>query len=142
MKLSENFTLEELIESQAARRNVITEQFQPSQAVIENLKRLCINMLQPLRDGIDKPIKISSGFRCKRLNKKIKGAVNSHHIEGKAADIQAVGYTNKELFDYINKNMSFTQLIWEYGTKQEPAWVHVSWDKNDLKKEILYIGVK
>jgi zinc D-Ala-D-Ala carboxypeptidase len=142
MNFTENFSLEELIESQTARRNVITEQFLPSQAVIENLRKLSINLLQPLRDGIDKPIKISSGFRCKRLNKKIGGASNSEHVEGKAADIQAVGYTNKELFEYIKENMTFRQLIWEYGTKEEPAWVHVSWDKNDLKKQILYIGVK
>ena len=142
MQLSKNFTLEELIESQSARRNVITEQFTPSHAVIENLRKLCENLLQPLRDGIGKPIKISSGYRCKRLNKKIGGAPNSEHIEGKAVDIQAVGYTNKELFDYIKKNMNYRQLIWEYGTKEEPAWVHVSWDKNDLKKQILYIGVK
>jgi zinc D-Ala-D-Ala carboxypeptidase len=142
MKLSENFTLEELLESQTARRKVIQEQFAPSENVKENLRKLCINVLQPLRDGIGKPIHVTSGYRCKRLNKAIGGAVTSQHTEGKAADLQAIGYTNKELFDYIKDNLKFDQLLWEFGTKEEPAWVHVSFDDKRMRNQVLYIGVK
>jgi hypothetical protein len=139
MNYSENFTLEELIESQAGRRLKIEEQFKPSDAIKENLKKLCVYLLQPIRDGIDKPIKISSGYRCKRVNKAVGGKPTSQHIEGKAADLQAIGYTNAELFNYIKGNHKFDQLIWEYGTKEEPAWVHVSYDNKIMRNQIIYI---
>ena len=142
MILSENFTLKELIESQEGRRHVITEQFLPSEAVKVNLRKLCINLLQPVRDKLGQPIKVNSGFRCKRVNKIVGGVSSSQHIEGKAADIEGIFCTNKELFDLIKDNFKFDQLIWEYGTKQEPAWVHVSWDSKRLRNEIKYIGVR
>ena len=142
MKLSPNFTLEEFLESQTARRRKITEQFEPSENVIENLKKLCLNVLQPLHDGVGKQIKISSGYRCKRLNKAVGGAVTSQHTEGKAADLQAIDYNNSELFHFIKNNIKFDQLIWEYGTIDEPAWVHVSFDNKRMRNQILYIGIK
>lgn len=142
MNLSKNFTLDEMLESQTARRKVIQEQFTPSENVKENLRKLCVNVLQPLRDKLGKPIHVSSGYRCKRLNKAIGGAVTSQHTEGKAADLQGIGITNKELFDFIKDNLIFDQLIFEYGTKEEPAWVHVSYDDKRMRKQVLYIGVK
>jgi hypothetical protein len=98
--------------------------------------------LQPLRDGIGKPIKVNSGYRCKRLNKLIGGSPTSQHTEGNAADLDAVGYSNAELFNYIKDNLDFDQLIWEFGNRKEPAWVHVSWDSRRMRKQILYIGLK
>lgn len=142
MNLSKNFTLNEMLESQTARRRNIQEQFTPSENVKENLRKLCINVLQPLRDKLGKPIHVTSGYRCKRLNKAIGGKVNSQHVEGKAADLQGIGITNKELFDFIKDNLIFDQLIFEYGTKEEPAWVHVSYDDKRMRKQVLYIGVK
>jgi zinc D-Ala-D-Ala carboxypeptidase len=142
MRLSKNFTLEELIESQTGRRHVVTEQFLPSEAVKENLKKLCENLLQPLRDKLGQPIKVNSGFRCKRVNKLVGGVSSSQHIEGKAVDIEGVLCTNRELFNLIKDNFKFDQLLWEFGTKDEPAWVHVSWDSKRLRNEIKYIGVK
>ena len=135
MNYSLNFTLEELIESQAGRRLKIEEQFLPSDAVKENLKKLCIYLLQPIRDGIGKPIHINSGYRCKRVNKAVGGKTTSQHIDGKAADLQAIGFSNAELFNYIKDNHKFDQLIWEYGTKDEPAWVHVSYDNKRMRNE-------
>lgn len=142
MNLSKNFTLDEMLESQTARRKVIQEQFTPSENVKENLRKLCVNVLQPLRDKLGKPIHVTSGYRCKRLNKAIGGAVNSQHTEGKAVDLQGIGITNKELFDYIKDNLEYDQILWEYGTKEEPAWVHVSYDDKRMRKQVLYIGVK
>lgn len=128
MKLSPNFTLEEMLESQTARRKGIAEQFTPPPEVIANLKALCKNILQPLRDAIGGPIKISSGYRCPRLNKAIGGAKNSQHMAGEAADIQGLnGMTNKQLFNKIKQlGLPFDQMIWEFGNDQNPAWVHVS----------------
>lgn len=141
MNLSKNFTLEEMLESQAARRKGISEQFTPPKEAIDNLKTLCVKLLQPVRDKIGKPILISSGYRCKRTNRAVGGKATSHHIKGMAADINGVGYSNRELFFFIKNNFKFTQLIWEYGDKKNPAWVHVSYDPKNLKNEILYIGV-
>lgn len=131
-----------MLESQTARRKNIQEQFTPSENVKENLRKLCTHILQPLRDKLGKPIRISSGYRCKRLNKAIGGAINSQHTEGKAVDLQGIGIANKELFDFIKDNLIFDQLIFEYGTKEEPAWVHVSYDDKRMRKQVLYIGVK
>jgi len=133
------FTLDELLESQTARRRKITEQFNPSDKVISNLNELVENILDPLREAYGKPIKISSGYRSQRLNTIIGGAVNSQHLLGQAADIQALDGRNNVLFEMIKAhNLPFDQLIWEYGTKTNPAWVHVSYGPRN-RKEILYI---
>lgn len=138
MKLSENFTLSELLRSDTANRMKIVEQYTPSQAVIENLRKLSINILQPIRDHLGRSIRVTSGFRCKRLNSLIGGARNSQHTEGKAADIEVEGMTNQELMKaIIDLKLPFDQLINEY----EPnGWVHVSFDGARNRKQVLKIG--
>jgi zinc D-Ala-D-Ala carboxypeptidase len=138
MKLSPNFTLEEMLESQTARRKGISEQFTPSPEVINSLRALCKNILQPLRDAIGGPIKVSSGYRTPRLNRAIGGAKNSQHMVGEAADIQGLnGLTNKQLFNKIKQlNLPFDQLIWEFGNDQNPAWVHVSFGPRNRRQVI------
>jgi zinc D-Ala-D-Ala carboxypeptidase len=141
MKLSKNFTLEEMLESQTARRKNIEEQFQPTEDIIANLKLLCKNILQPLRDEAG-AIMVSSGYRCPRLNKAIGGSKTSQHRFGQAADIKGVESSNAKLFAQIKKmKLPFDQLIWEFGTAKEPAWVHVSFSPRE-RGEILFIGVK
>jgi zinc D-Ala-D-Ala carboxypeptidase len=138
MKLSPNFTLAEMLESQTARRKGISEQFTPSPEVINSLRALCKNILQPLRDAIGGPIKVSSGYRTPRLNRAIGGARNSQHMVGEAADIQGLnGLTNKQLFNKIKQlNLPFDQLIWEFGNDQNPAWVHVSFGPRNRRQVI------
>ena len=84
MNLSQNFTLQELIYSDTANAYKINNT--PSEPVINNLKALCLNVLQPLRNALGCPIIISSGFRCAELNKCVGGAANSGHLYGQAAD--------------------------------------------------------
>ena len=130
-----------MLESQTARRKGIAEQFTPPQEVIDNLVELCTQILQPLRDAVGKPISISSGYRCAKLNKAIGGAAKSQHILGQAADIKANWMSNAELFHKIQElNLPFNQLIWELGSKEEPAWVHVSYGPRH-GRQVLYIGV-
>ncbi len=67
------------------------------------------------------------------------------HIKGQAididADIFANGLTNKMIFEWLKDNVDFDQLIWEYGTSFEPAWVHVSYvEPTKNRNQILYIG--
>ena len=142
MNLSKNFTLEELIESPTARRLGYTEQFSPPQNIVTNLTSLCTHILQPLRDKAG-PISTSSGWRCERANKAVGGSVTSQHMSGMAADISAIKGTNALLFKKIQElGLPWDQLIWEYGTKTEPAWVHVSFNPNGKpRKQILYTGV-
>lgn len=130
MKLSKNFSLAEATRSETAKRLGIDNT--PSEAVIEHLKALAENVFQPIRDHFKKPIHIASGYRSEALNRAIKGAKNSQHMTGQAIDIDMdhTDITNAEVFHFIKDNVDFDQLIWEFGTDENPAWVHVSY-RND-----------
>ena len=112
----------------------------PTEEHLANMKKLAENVFQPIRDHFNVPIHISSGYRSLELNKAIKGAKTSQHVLGQAVDIDMDGteITNKQVFDYIKKNLEFDQLIWEFGTDNNPAWVHVSFNsKGRQRKQIL-----
>lgn len=88
MKLSENFHLSELTKSVTATRHGFKEQFNVATFIIANLSMLCSEVLQPLRDFLDSPVRITSGYRCKRLNTQVGGSPTSDHVKGLAADIE------------------------------------------------------
>ena len=111
----------------------------PTEEHLENIKVLCEKVLEPLRLKFG-PINISSGYRSKVLNHYIGGALKSQHCEGKAADLDMDGVgnvTNKDLFDYINVHLDFDQMIWEFGTSDNPDWVHVSYNGAKNRKQVL-----
>ena len=129
------FTIEELCRSDTARRKGIANT--PSEAVIGNLRALVDNVLDPLREWYGKPIRVTSGFRCKALNKAVGGVPNSEHMSGYAADIDVGSKEeNRQLYKWIADNCQFTQLIWEHGGE----WVHVSYNRRNLKNQVLRIG--
>ncbi len=134
-KLSKNFSLSEMLHSQTATRLGFSEQFEPSPQIIENLRQLCINVLQPLRDNLGHSFQVSSGYRCLRTNSAIKGAKKSQHLLGQAADIQDLDKGNAFLFKKLKElNLPFDQVIDEFGL----AWVHVSHKPNGSQRgEIL-----
>lgn len=139
MNLTRNISLEELTTSQTATRLRINNT--PTPEIIENLKVVAAQV-QKVRDHFGKPLIISSGYRSEKLNSAIGGARNSQHTKGEAIDIQSTnGYTNADIFNYIKNNLDFDQLIWEYGTRKEPKWVHISYKKSGNRKQILYVGV-
>lgn len=140
--LSKNLTLQEAITSQTATRLKIDNT--PNERQIENLKLVAVHCFQPIRDHFGKPIRVSSGFRSKALNKAVGGSATSDHPKGLAFDLQGTnGITNKDIFDWAKENLDFDQLIWEYGTKKEPAWVHISYRSDGKnRKQVLYIGMK
>jgi zinc D-Ala-D-Ala carboxypeptidase len=141
MQLTPHFTLEEMLESQTARRWNIQEQFNPPAEVVQNLKLLCENILEPLRSYIGRPIIISSGYRCPEVNKRVGGQPRSQHLKGQAADIHALEMSNADLFWAVQEvGLPFDQCLWEFGNTVEPAWVHVSYGPRN-RKEVLYIGV-
>lgn len=138
---SKYFTLEELLRSQTATRFCFAEQFNPPKEVIDNLELLCKNILDPLRDLVGQ-IQISSGYRSPKTNKKVGGVANSQHVKGLAADLHPVNMTHSKMFEIIKKSkLPFDQLIWEFGTNKEPAWVHISYSITP-RKQVLFIGVK
>lgn len=141
MQLTKNFSLSELIEAGSARRLGYDEQFNPPIDVVNNLSLLAKHVLQPLREAIGHPITVTSGYRSPRVNKSVGGAKNSEHVLGKAADIQLVidgKNRNQLLFDTVLKlNLPFRQMIDEFGSEKEPAWIHISYSEGDNKKECL-----
>lgn len=136
MKLSKNFSLHELTKSEAAERRGIDNT--PSLTVIDNLQALVDNVLQPLRDKLG-PIVVTSGYRSPAVNVAVGGSPTSDHCLGMAADIEVLGKDNKETAQWILENLKFTQLILEFYTDGLPdsGWVHVSYDPQDLKCQVL-----
>jgi len=137
MKLSANFELAELTKSQVAERKSIPNNPSPDQ--IDNLKSLCINVLQPIRSEFDKPVIISSGFRSAELCIAIGSKPTSQHAEGKAADLEIPGVDNMELAMWIKNNLNFDQLILEFYKDGQPnsGWVHVSWNGDNNRNQTL-----
>ncbi len=122
--LTDHFTLEEMLFSQTAERLGIPNK--PSAAEVGNLVKLCEQVLEPLRVGLELPLVVSSGFRSPPLNRSIGGAADSQHQFGQAADITCPPISVKVLFkDIINRRLPFDQLIYEGGRKSQ--WVHVSY---------------
>lgn len=118
-----------MLRSDTAVRLDFKEQFNPPQEIVENLELLCENVLEPLRMILNKPILISSGYRCPRLNAAVGGAHNSQHTVGEAADIQAEGMTTEELYLKIKTMgiISFDQLIQEFAKSKTGGWIHISY---------------
>jgi hypothetical protein len=142
MNLSENLSLSEMIRSESAKRNGISNQ--PTAEHIENMKVLAQHIFQPIREHFGKPIHVSSGYRSKDLNKAIGGSQTSQHSRGQAIDIDMDGseISNRDVFMFIKDNLEFDQLIWEFGTKGNPDWVHVSYNTNGNQRKQVLIAKK
>lgn len=124
------FTIAELTRSDTATRQGIDNT--PSQDVKEKLLNLIINCLDPIREIYGKPIIVTSGYRCERLNKAVGGATNSQHKKGEAADlVPGSGGNLKDLYRAIIKFGKFDQLIFE-----NDSWAHVSYT-NSPRRQIL-----
>lgn len=120
MMLSEHFSLAEMIASDTALRQGISNA--PGPHEIDNLKRLCAQVLEPLRAAIGQPIRVTSGYRAPLLNLLVGGSRTSDHCAGRAADIQVPGTSPLTLAKAIQSlDLPVQQCIHEFG-----AWVHVS----------------
>jgi hypothetical protein len=142
MQLSQNLSLTEMIASESAKRRGISNQ--PTAEHIENMKVLAQHIFQPIREHFGKPIHVSSGYRSKDLNKAIGGSQTSQHSRGQAMDIDMDGseISNRDIFMFIKDNLEFDQLIWEFGTKGNPDWVHVSYNTNGNQRKQVLIAKK
>lgn len=136
--LTNNFSLHEMIKSETASRRDM-DNYPHSDEIIANLTVLCEQVLQPLRDAYGVGIKVNSGYRSPDVNAAVGGSRTSDHCKGQAADIEIAGVPNVELAQYIADNFEFTQLILEFYTQGIPdsGWVHVSYDSNNLKRQVM-----
>ena len=139
MQLTKNFSLTEFTQSATAARLNISNS--PNEKELENIKKTA-EYLQIIRDEIGVPMRISSGFRSKKLNKAIKGSLTSAHCYGSAVDIHASGYTSTELAFKVKEmadsgKIPFDQIILEFpGTSN--TWVHLGFRHNSpMRKQCL-----
>ena len=137
MNLSANFTLKELTKSDTATRLGLDNT--PDEATIENLKALCENVLQPVREHFGKSVTVNSGYRSPESNAAVGGSKTSDHCKGQAADIEIDGVGNPELAQWIMDNLTYSQLILEFYEQGKPSsgWVHVSYNPEKLIKQEL-----
>jgi hypothetical protein len=137
-KISNNISYTEATKSRTATKfNIINI---PNKETVERMKYVANEIFEPLREHFGVPIAITSFYRSKKLNKSLGGSSTSEHVYGSAIDLDAdvMGMvTNKQLFNWIKNNCEFNQLIWEFGTDKEPAWIHVSCKKTGNKNQIV-----
>lgn len=125
-KYPANFSRQELLFSATGTRLGI-DNTPDSQEKENNILKTAL-FLQDLRDKLkehykkDVPIRVYSCYRSEELNNAVGGSKTSAHKNGLAADIVAVGLSNKELGNFIVTNLEFDQLIYEFG---ESGWIHV-----------------
>ena len=134
-RLSTHFSLKELTRSQTAERKGINNT--PDDSEIENLKLVCENILEPVREHYGIPFTPSSGFRSFELNKAIGSSSKSQHITGKAVDFEIPGVPNMEVALWIKEHLDYDQLLLEFYKEKIPdsGWVHCSYVGQENRKE-------
>lgn len=149
MKISANFTLEEMCRSAYAKHCEIDNTPGPFEKA--NIYRLVLEILQPIRDEFGEPIIVNSCFRNKEVNDGVAGAKNSDHLYGAAADIRTQSNLlpdNMRLWNCIMQmvkdgKIECRQIIFEHGRRKiGPQWIHISINHNDnpyKENEVLYI---
>ena len=137
MNLTANFSLTEMVKSETALRHGMENT--PGEAEIAALRLLCEKVLQPVRDHYGVGVKVNSGYRSPDVNSKVGGSRTSDHCKGMAADLEIPGVANADLAQWVKDNLEFTQLILEFYTPGIPdsGWVHVSYDPDNLKKQVM-----
>ena len=138
MRISKHISYNEAVHSATAKRKGIENI--PNKDQLDNMYRVAEFIFEPLRLYVGGAIKITSFFRSEELNTAIGGSTKSQHCKGQAIDIDDVfGYkTNYEMFTYIRDNLDFDQLIYEFGSNDNPDWVHCSYvSKKENRNRVL-----
>ena len=132
--ISKHISYKEGIRSTTADRLGIDNK--PGQVELCNMEITAERIFEPLREWVGGPIRVNSFYRSPKLNKAIGGAKRSQHMEGRAMDLDdTYGHkTNAEMFYFIKQNLDFDQLIWEFGTDDNPNWIHVSYVSEDSNR--------
>lgn len=139
--ISEHISYREATYSYTAMRNDIENT--PTKEQLLNMSYVALFVFEPLRRWVNKSIKINSFFRSFFLNWKVGGAKSSAHLSNNkksAIDIDdTYGHkSNKEMGDFIRKNLEFDQLIYEFPDKKgNPKWIHVSYSRKNNRNMVL-----
>ena len=123
----------EMTNSETAKKKGIKNE--PDETQRRNIETLVNELLDKVRERWGKPLRVTSGFRCEKLNSAVGGVKKSHHTLGCAADIVAgTAKDNRLLYDMIVKSgLKYTQLIGEKATATGCQWVHISYLKDSLR---------
>ena len=134
-KISDHISYKEAVRSTTAARLGIENK--PGGYELVHMDIIAERIFEPLREWVGGPIRINSFYRGPKLNKAIGGSKRSQHMEGRAMDLDdTYGHkTNAEMFNYIKQNLDFDQLIWEFGTDENPNWIHVSYVSEDSNRQ-------
>lgn len=131
------FTIQELTASATAKRKGIDNT--PDAKAVASMTALVANILDPLREAYGKPIVVTSGYRCPKLNRAVGGVARSQHTKGEAADIRTLSnrrWENEQLFKFIVQlKLPFDQLIDEHGY----SWIHVSFSEGKNRRQVLHV---
>jgi zinc D-Ala-D-Ala carboxypeptidase len=141
-RLSTHFDLSELTRSATALRLGINNSIDDP-IILENLRQVCINILEPVRQHFEVPFTPESGYRCPELNTKVGGDPKSQHMMGQAVDFEIPGISNYEVALYIKQNLVFDQLILECYTPGilNSGWVHCSFSTGYNRHQVkTYLG--
>ena len=140
--ISKHVTYKEGVYSNTAMRLGLKNE--PTEEHLSNMELLSEKVFEPLRTHVNGPIKINSFYRGPELNKAIGGSSKSQHCNGQAIDIDdTYGYmSNADMYKYIKNNLSFDQMIWEFGTDQNPDWVHVSYVNEEANRNRCLLAYK
>jgi len=137
LNISKNISFKDGTHSHTAIRRRMKNE--PNEGQLEAMKTIANKVFEPLSENFDEPIRVNSFFRSIALNKTIGGSRTSQHCNGEAMDIEATtDAANKNIYDYILKNLDFDELIWEFGTDKNPDWIHVSYKSpTENRKRVL-----
>ena len=116
VQISPHFRLSELLASGTAKSKGLDND--PSPEVLANLKKLCVEALEPIRAKVG-PLKINSGYRSDAVNKAVGGSTTSAHSYGLAADLHPAHGCKKLMTDILACGVKLDQVIFER------TWVHV-----------------
>ena len=142
MKISEHISYKEATRSVTALRLGIDNT--PNEYQLQNMELIAKNVFEPLRKAVGGPIKINSFMRVEKLNQAIGGSSRSQHCQGRAMDLDDTygHWTNAEMYHYIKNKLDFDQIIWEFGTDENPDWVHVSYVDADSNRKRCLKAIK
>ena len=127
IRLSPHFSLFEMTATNHKVENT------PTVEAIVNLCRLCNEVLEPARKKYGHPIKVTSGYRCKKLNDLVGGVKTSRHLTGQAADLRVESKElGRKLFDALKDQPAIDELLYEH--KGSASWIHVAWAEQPRHK--------
>ena len=135
--ISKHITMAEATNSETAKKLGISNL--PNETELANMKLVAEKCFEPIREWYGKPLRINSFFRSTKLNSSIGGSSGtSQHCLGQAIDLSSGNNAeNKKIFLWAKDNLTYDQIIYEYGDDNGCDWVHISYKTTGNRKQTL-----